>query len=199
MKVIIGGPPKSGKSCLRYGLKEAIKNGPEPVYPYVITACPDGEGSWFHETMSDNPLLGSELKASQKGGFSDDLAEHYALWVSKCNEPLTIIDIGGRPDDFNKIVCKNATHAILIAADWEALIIWREFCSSLRLPVIAELKSSINATADILLSQKENECFRGSVHKLLRGDTTVAHRPTIVQLAAILAKMSQLSPANEYI
>jgi len=42
MKVVLAGPPKSGKSCLREGLKQAIRRISGAPYPYVITACPDG-------------------------------------------------------------------------------------------------------------------------------------------------------------
>lgn len=45
MKVVLCGPPRSGKSCLREGLKQAIRRVPGAPYPYVITAAPDGEGA----------------------------------------------------------------------------------------------------------------------------------------------------------
>ncbi|WP_347566287.1 CRISPR-associated protein Csx3 [Scytonema sp. UIC 10036] len=47
LKVVLCGPPQSGKSCLREGLKQAIGIIEGAPYPYVITACPDGEGAWF--------------------------------------------------------------------------------------------------------------------------------------------------------
>lgn len=62
IKIILGGPPHSGKSYLRYGLKEAIKEINGAPYPYVITACPDGEGSWFHETAGTDQDLAREHK-----------------------------------------------------------------------------------------------------------------------------------------
>ncbi len=41
VKIVLGGPPHSGKSCLREGLKKAIlRLYPERPYPYAITACP---------------------------------------------------------------------------------------------------------------------------------------------------------------
>ena len=51
MKIVLAGPPRSGKSCLREGLKQAIltrqRNNSDIPYPYVITACLDGEGHGF--------------------------------------------------------------------------------------------------------------------------------------------------------
>jgi CRISPR-associated protein Csx3 len=49
VKVVLCGPPHSGKSCLREGLKQAIRQIPNAPYPYVLTACPDGEGAWYFE------------------------------------------------------------------------------------------------------------------------------------------------------
>ena len=77
MKIVLAGPPKSGKSCLRAGLKQAIINFISKYssvpYPYVITACPDGEGAWFQETMekvSRSPL--KTCKETYKGKFTPE-------------------------------------------------------------------------------------------------------------------------------
>jgi CRISPR-associated protein Csx3 len=102
MKVVLCGPPRSGKSCLRFGLREAIKGLARAPYPYFITACPDGEGSWYHETASENPLLAAKLKrAYKKGEFPEELAQIYGDWVKNCRESLTLIDIGGKVDAKN--------------------------------------------------------------------------------------------------
>ena len=94
MKIILGGPPHSGKSCLRYGLKEAIKSIPASCYPYVITACPDGEGCWFQEAYSNDHELAQQLKLPYKSKFSSEKVEMWADWVNQSSEPLIIIDIG---------------------------------------------------------------------------------------------------------
>ncbi len=63
-KIVLAGPPRSGKSCMREGLKQAIRAIPGAPYPYVITACPDGEGAWFQETVNQNPELAAACKAA---------------------------------------------------------------------------------------------------------------------------------------
>ena len=44
-KIIVAGPPRSGKSCFNNGIKGAIKDIPGAPYPYILAACPDGEGA----------------------------------------------------------------------------------------------------------------------------------------------------------
>lgn len=51
MKVMLCAP-QSGKSCLREGLKQAIRQ--IKGAPYAFSACPDGEGAWFAETARRN-------------------------------------------------------------------------------------------------------------------------------------------------
>lgn len=197
MKIIIGGPPHSGKSCLRYALKEAVKNEAGDVYPYIITACPDGEGSWFHEVAGQNPDLGRELKAGSKGKFTPELVDLYSSWVETCNNPLTLIDIGGLPDAYNKKICKAATHAILITSDMGKLAIWRSFCAELSLNLIAELRSNLCAKNDEPLQKNNGGAFYGSIHGLERGDLTIPLRPTVRQLASLLVKMSAQEKHSE--
>jgi CRISPR-associated protein Csx3 len=190
MKVIVCGPPHSGKSCLRFGLKEAIKALPEAPYPYVITACPDGEGSWFQEAASENPDLAAKLKQEYKGKFTDEFAEVIGEWVKNCQTALTLIDIGGVADPKNERICAHATHAIILTSAPEHLTEWRRFCEKLKLLVIAEVHSDYAGTTDSGLALGSDGIYRGSVHHLERGDLSVRYRPTVIQLAKILAAIA---------
>ena len=103
MKVVLAGPPHSGKSCLREGLKQVIltlrRNNSDIPYPYMITACPDGEGAWFQETMEKYPEVAKAYKNAYKGKFTPEFVQLVANHVRNCEEPLTLIDIGGLIDD----------------------------------------------------------------------------------------------------
>lgn len=189
MKIILCGPPHSGKSCLRFGLKEAIKALPEAPYPYVISACPDGEGSWYHETASATPHLAATLKTSYKSEFTEERAELMAEWVKNCAEPLTLIDIGGIPDTKNELICTWATHAILLAGDLNYLSEWRDFCGKLEIQIIAEIHSDYTGKVDKSLLRGGDDVYRGSVHHLERGDLSIQHRSTVVDLANLLVRM----------
>ncbi len=198
MKVIFAGPPRSGKSCLREGLKQAIKKVPGAPYPYVITAAPDGEGAWFQETVNRDPEQARQLKSDYKqslGGFTPEFVQRIADSVANCVLPLTLVDIGGYPSVENDAICASATHAILLAGDtdqepWsQRLGVWREFCEKLGIRIIAEIHSDYRGTTDTVPVLGEDGVWRGSVHYLERGES-VHERPTVKALAEILAQMA---------
>jgi CRISPR-associated protein Csx3 len=186
-KIVLCGPPHSGKSCLRYGLKTILQQIPGAPYPYVITACPDGEGAWFHETASQHPALAVQLKTDHKQAFSQDFAERIARNVKTCSVPLVLVDVGGKIDDKNRLICAGATHAIILAANSADADKWLEFCQQLNLQVVAQLESDYHATADRLDGIQHN-VLRGAVHHLERGED-LANRPIIQELARHLLSL----------
>ena len=189
MKIVLAGPPRSGKSCMREGLKQAIKGIPGAPYPYVITACPDGEGSWFQETVNQDPLLAAQLKAAYKAAFTPEFVNRVAESVRNCSLPLTLVDIGGIPSPENEQICRDATHAILLAGDLTRLPEWYAFCERVQLDVIAEIFSDYHGTTDVVPSLSADGIWRGSVHYLERGELT-AERPTIKALAELLVRLA---------
>lgn len=188
-KIVLCGPPRSGKSCLREGLKQAIRRIPGSPYPYVITACPDGEGSWFQETVDLDPELAAQLKAAYKSKFTPEFVRRVADSVKNCTLPLTLVDIGGIPSVENEVICASATHAILLAGDLNRLPEWHAFCGKLGLHIIAEIHSDYRGTEDSVPSLGEDSVWRGSVHYLERGEP-VYERPTVKALAEILVGMA---------
>lgn len=194
MKIVLCGPPRSGKSCLREGLKQAIRRIPGAPYPYVITACPDGEGAWFQETVNVDPELAAKCKAAYKSKFTPEFVQRVADSVKNCILPLMLVDIGGIPSVENEAICASATHAILLAGDtpeqsWgERLPVWHEFCGKLGLRIIAEIHSDYHGTEDTIPVLGENGVYKGSVHHLERGEL-VQERPTVKALAEILVRV----------
>jgi len=194
MKLILAGPPRSGKSCLRQGLKQAIRCVPGAPYPYVITACPDGEGAWFQESVNFDAEAAAKYKAAYKSKFTPEFVQRVTDSVKNCNIPLTLVDIGGIPSVENEEICSSATHAILLAGDtdqeiWsDRLKIWREFCGKLNLKIIAEIYSDYRGTEDTLPVLGQDGVYKGSVHYLERGEPT-DQRPTVKALAKILVDL----------
>lgn len=184
-KFVLCGPPRSGKSCLRQGLKDAIKVLPGAPYPYVITACPDGEGAWFQETVNQDAELAARLKADYKSKFTPEFVARISDGVTNCTLPLTLVDIGGIPSVENEQICKNATHAVLLAGDMNRLPEWRAFCEKLGLIIVAEINSDYNGTEDRVETVGNDGILRGSVHHLERGQATVT-RPMVQALASHL-------------
>jgi len=187
MKIILCGPPRSGKSCLREGLKQVIiriKNAP---YPYVITACPDGEGSWFQETANYDLELAVKYKTAYKSKFTPEFVKRIVDSVRNCTLPLTFVDIGGIISEENKEICAHATHAIILAGDMSRIPEWRTFCKELGIKVIAEIFSDYYGHEDTVADMSEDSIFKGSVHYLERGED-VSKRPCIVALAKHLVE-----------
>ncbi len=194
IKVILAGPPQSGKSCLREGLKQAIlgfKTESSGVpYPYVITAYPDGEGAWFQETMEKYPEIAKACKAAYKGTFTPEFVKLVADHVHHCEQPLALVDIGGLINAFSYEICKSATHIVLLAGNdpasgesWDVrLEEWREFAKELDLTVIAEIFSDYHGKADVVKDVCPNNILRGSVHYLERGER-ITTRPMVQALA----------------
>ena len=196
-KIVLAGPPRSGKSCMREGLKQAIRRVPGAPYPYVITACPDGEGSWFQETVNNDPELAAACKAAYKAKFTPEFVKRISESVKNCSLDLTLVDIGGIPSPENKEICAAATHVILLAgndpktgASWDSrLDPWWEFCKELRLTVVAVIFSDYHGKEDKVGGLVDGT-FRGSVHYLERGEA-VHERPMIKALAEYLVEFSK--------
>ena len=191
-KVVLAGPPKSGKSCLREGLKQALVAIEDAPYPYVITACPDGEGAWFQEAVKNDPGVAQACKDAYKGKFTPEFVCLVAGWVRDSSKDLfTMVDIGGKVDDANRKICRHASHIVIIAGEgpetghkWDCRMDeWRRFALELGLIVVAELFSDYHGTEDDVQDVGPNKkILRGSVHYLERGED-IAARPMIRALA----------------
>ncbi len=194
-KIVLAGPPRSGKSCLRQGLKNVImKEGSGSVYPYMFTACPDGEGAWFQETMNADPVLAAKLKADYKSKFTPEFAIMKGDGVRKLSLPLSFIDIGGVISPENEVICKHANGAILIAGETAvkmgAPAEWKKFFTGLGIPLVAELYSDYLGEEDFVEGVGEDGVFRGSVHHLERGED-LTNRQTIQELSRFILNLGK--------
>lgn len=195
LKVVLCGPPRSGKSCLREGLKQAIlplHRAGEAPYPYVLTACPDGEGAWYSDAARRDPDLARQLKENYKAKFTWEFAQEKAKQVQGVDLPLTIIDVGGKISDENRLIMAAATHAVILAGEMAQVPEWQALCSELNIKVIAIIHSDYSGTCDHV--ESESPILKGSVHYLERGED-VSNRPMVQTLAGLLMQMS--SPESE--
>lgn len=200
-KIVLAGPPRSGKSCLREGLKQAIREVPGAPYPYVITACPDGEGSWFQETVNRDPSLASACKAAYKAKFTPEFVRRISDSVRNCTLPLTLVDIGGIPSIENHAICAHATHMVILAGNdpktgesWsDRMPAWRDFARAVGLTVVAEIFSDYHGLEDVV-SGISCGVFSGSVHHLERGEP-IATRPLVQELAKFLIGLDAVAAA----
>jgi len=199
IKLVLCGPPHSGKSCLRDGLKKAILGRLDAPYPYVITACPDGEGSWHKAACENDEESTKNIKLTNKGDLTPEFAKVVAGWVKSANQPINIIDVGGRMSPENEQIMGEATHAVILSGQESKISEWREFCERLNLKVVAEIHSKYEALEDEISTHKDWEGFldeanldfpllAGSVHHLTR-EEDVSRRPMVQALATLAVKL----------
>jgi CRISPR-associated protein Csx3 len=191
LKVVLCGPPHSGKSCLREGLKQALmaeyRLGNAP-YPYVLTACPDGEGAWYSEAAKRDAVLAKQLKDAYKSKFTEAFARKVAQDVAGLSLPLSLIDVGGRIDEKNRWIMSGATHAVILAGEMERVAEWELLCEELGLGVIAVIESDYQGTEDRVVS--ETPMLTGSIHCLERGED-VSGRLMVKELVRVLIGMCE--------
>lgn len=192
MKIVIAGGPHTGKSCLREHLKRALapRAAALGLYPYVIDASPDGEGSWYQEAVSRDRRGADHHRSAHKRAFTEAFADRVSQHVSDCSEPLVLIDVGGRITDEQRLICAGATHIVILHRAGKDLATWRAFARELRLVIVAELRSDYHATGDRI--HDVGQPLRAMVHHLERGELDEPH-PAIDLLAETILTMTNIS------
>jgi CRISPR-associated protein Csx3 len=202
IKVVLCGPPQSGKSLLRDGLKRGILGNLGAPYPYVITAHSDGEGSWHQEAYEIiNEEFAKSIRLFYKGDITPEFAIEAAKWVRSANQLINIIDVKGKISPENKIIMQPATHAVILSGDISKFADWEEFCQSIGLKVIAKIHSQLDGEEDEVFladnwKEKTNELLEkaplltGTVHGLKRGENILT-RPMVQALAEVLIHLTQ--------
>ena len=191
IKVVLCGFPNTGKTVLRDGLKAAIlklKNAPDDFYS--ISGCPDGDGSWYSETIANYPDLANQLKEEYKRKFTREFAIAKAREIKLIKNSLLLFDVGGKiPIYEDKDIMSGATHAVILAKTEEDVTAWKEVCEkrlAQYLPVIAILYSDFEGKNDEIIS--ESPVLIGKVHHLHRGEN-VSSRPMVQALAKCIVDL----------
>jgi len=201
IKVVLCGPPQSGKSCLREGLKQAILGELDAPYPYVITACPDGEGSWYQKTYEYNQELAKEYKPCLKSELTPEFANQASKWVRSASQQINIIDVGGMISQENEIIMQEATHVVILSGDVNKFAEWESFCQRLGLKIVAKINSQLDADQDEIIfaqswKEKTHELIEkyplltGVIHRLSRGED-LSQRPMVKALAEVLIHLTK--------
>ncbi|MEB3217903.1 MAG: CRISPR-associated protein Csx3 [Nostocales cyanobacterium 94392] len=183
IKVAICGFANTGKTCFREGLKQALLQIPKAPKFYVVSGCPDGDGSWFSETAKRDVDLAKKLKSEYKAGFSQEFAHFKAKEFRNIKEPIFIFDVGGKISPENRTIMAEATHTIILAKEDSEIATWENFCKDLDLEVLAIIKSDYHGTEDFI--ESEAPILTGRIHYLERG-VNVSEREVVKVLARIL-------------
>lgn len=190
MKLIVCGPPHSGKSVFLGGL---CHNLPRDKY-FLFRACPDGEGTWLQRHYDDQ----SVAALRRKGEFSPELVNWYCQSLAHCEmAPIILVDIGGRCSVENARIIREGgiTHAVILASKEEAIPEWERFLANLGIKIIAIIKSEYLDTEDKVEGMREGVLY-ASCHHLDRQDV-VSNRPAIMAVAAMILDSDSLPAGAE--
>src|SRR5271165_1035556 len=167
MKLLIGGPPHSGKTCLREALRKLIfAYSGRKIYPGHLPANPDGDGRWYVVTALEDAGRANDLRKRSPTEFTQAFAARVAEAIQKFETPLLLIDMGGKPDKHKKQIeeiAKRGTHAILLYKEPEDLKVWEPLFQGKE---IAKFVSIHDPGTDSV--QEHGGVLQGTVHHLDR-------------------------------
>jgi CRISPR-associated Csx3 family protein len=176
LKIVVAGPPHSGKSVFLGGLCECLPREGR----YLFRACPDGEGTWTWKSAQ-------AAKYRRKGTFTRQQVQWYVDKLANIQmADVVLVDIGGRTTDENRriLVEGKVDAAVILAGDLDAMPEWESFLQDCEVPVLARLHSDYNGKEDVI----SGPIMR--VHHLERGED-VSSRPAIGAVAAQILDMVQ--------
>jgi CRISPR-associated protein Csx3 len=174
--VLIGGPPHSGKSVLAYHLTQALRE--RAVDHYVLRAFPDGEGDWSY--AADLELV-RQLRV--KGCGAPEWIARVSRDIASRHLPL-IVDVGGRPTEWQTALFDQCTHAVLLTPDAPSHREWRRHVERHNLPLLADLCSALDRPDHIAARRP---LLRGQIGGLERAGATLGE--TFAALVDVLAAL----------
>lgn len=135
--ILIGGPPKSGKSVLSYALNRCLRQGWPGLKTHLFRANWDGEGNHTYETPDRDLAERLRQENNPKLQQQADYAEKIARFFLKKGEELpnvrriidlTLVDVGGKTDPDRLPVVQQCTHYIVISHDPQEVANWHALC-----------------------------------------------------------------------
>lgn len=144
-KIIIAGPPHSGKSIG----EKFIRNMLPPQETMRIASQPDGEGDWTQNIYGDDSELVQQLR--KKGEFSRENVDHWKSQVANTDSRFSLIDVGGVVSPENREICEQANAMIIISSNPEKTQNWIRLANETGLNILSVLQST--------LDKSQTECF----------------------------------------
>ncbi len=142
LKVIIAGPPHSGKSIAENYLRSLL-----PVEDTMrIAAQPDGEGDWTQNLYGQNPELAQSLRV--KGAFNDENVQKWQGQIRNTDSRFALIDVGGVVSPANETLCNEANAMIIVSSDDEKIQDWVNLANKTGLHILSVLHSTLEPQSE---------------------------------------------------
>lgn len=158
MKIILCGPPHSGKSVFIANLIEKL---PTDAYT-IIRACPDGEGTW-----SNNKNQNETSIVRKKGKFTKKFIEDSCKSIDNQTNKIVLVDVGGIMSKENEQIFKHCDSFVVLSSDEKKKKEWLEFGQKQGLECVGCLDSSLEGEEKIY---SRNPYLQGRIVGLERGE-----------------------------
>ena len=182
---MVGGPPGSGKSTFVASMKRTLLDiGISADYaeldPYASTLA-----------LIEGLMTPEERLKSKRRNVPDEEISHIAERLASLDDKVDIMlgDLPGMITAQTSMLCKHATHAIIVCKDQgrEEMIAWQKFFDGLGIPVISRIVSKIDGNEEMGLTETR------SIEAVLTGlDREVKVSETLVRIAFQLKKILNL-------
>lgn len=188
--VLIAGTPHSGKSVLAYRLCQALCESHIPHY--LLRACPDGEGNWFH---SADPGKVSLIRRKHKGNWSESFRRRISADLHHRRLPF-LVDIGGMPHESDRPLLEECTHAILLRRTDQLAEVhqpWLDLITGCRLVLLADLSSTLTGESYLRRDKPPLEgCISG-----LECQKPMPPNPVFDRLLQVISSLFQTQDLQE--
>ena len=183
IRIVIGGPPGSGKSSFVASLRRALLDiGVQVDYveldPYSSTLA-----------LIEGLMTPEERIKSKRKDIPDEEIQKIAERLADLDRKLDVVlgDLPGMVTPQTSILCKHATHAIIVCKDQrlEEMYVWQEFFSNLGIPVISKIVSKLKGAEETKITDANViEAIMTGLDREVKVSDTLARMA--LQLKAIL-------------
>lgn len=159
MKVVICGPPHSGKSVFVANLRRFLPR--EGLF--LFRCAPDGEGTWSNK--ADQELVS---KIRRKGKFDESFMSYVLNGLENCRTPITLVDVGGIRSEQNEAIFAKCDAFVVLSSKDEEISEWQIFGERLGLNCLAVLRSRLTGS-EVIEIVSEGAPISGTICGLERG------------------------------
>ncbi|MBD2023920.1 CRISPR-associated ring nuclease Crn3/Csx3 [Leptolyngbya sp. FACHB-711] len=189
--ILIGGPPKSGKSVFSHALQRHLVQRQFNLKTHIYRANWDGEGNHTYETENTDLVEQLRRENNFKLHHQDEsdakIQEFFRNRAAEAEKirrviDLTLVDVGGIPDPIKLPVVEQCTHYIVISRDPNRIKAWQTLCSPSLTPLII-IHSVLEERLEIVRTEPYLEVIAGP---WIRGQECHVPEPLLEKVMSVV-------------